>query len=133
MNEIYGKLEARGLNPYFGFMHRDKEKHPTLASDFMEEWRATIVDTLVIGMINGNEIHKNQFYRDTDEPGCFITKEGLKTYIGKLKKRLQTEVKYLSTVEYPVSFRRAMDLQISSLIEAMTNKDAGIYCPVEIR
>ena len=28
MNEIYGKIEAKGLNPYFGFMHRDAEKHP---------------------------------------------------------------------------------------------------------
>ena len=32
MNEIYGKIEEKGLNPYFGFMHRDAEKHPTLAS-----------------------------------------------------------------------------------------------------
>ena len=32
MNEIYGKLENRGLNPYFGFMHQDREKHPTLVT-----------------------------------------------------------------------------------------------------
>ena len=23
MNEIYGKIEEKGLNPYFGFIHRD--------------------------------------------------------------------------------------------------------------
>ena len=48
MNEIYGKLENRGLNPYFGFMHQDREKHPTLASDLMEEWRSVIVDAVVM-------------------------------------------------------------------------------------
>ena len=32
MNEIYGKIQSKGLNPYFGFIHRDKEKHPTLAA-----------------------------------------------------------------------------------------------------
>lgn len=58
MNEIYGKIEAKGLNPYFGFMHRDKERHPTLASDLMEEWRAVIVDSTVMSMVNGHEIQK---------------------------------------------------------------------------
>lgn len=38
MNELYCKIEMKGLNPYFGFIHRDAEKHPTLASDMMEEW-----------------------------------------------------------------------------------------------
>ena len=31
MNEVYCKIEMKGLNPYFGFIHRDAEKHPTLA------------------------------------------------------------------------------------------------------
>ena len=39
MNELYCKIEMKGLNPYFGFIHRDAEKHPTLASDMMEECR----------------------------------------------------------------------------------------------
>ena len=42
MNEVYCKIEMKGLNPYFGFIHRDAEKHPTLASDMIEEWRAII-------------------------------------------------------------------------------------------
>ena len=33
MNEVYCKIEMKGLNPFFGFIHRDAEKHPTLASD----------------------------------------------------------------------------------------------------
>ena len=37
LNEIYGKLEARGLNAYFAFLHADRENHPALASDLMEE------------------------------------------------------------------------------------------------
>lgn len=37
LNEFYGKIEGKGLNPYFGVMHSDHEKHPTLASDLMEK------------------------------------------------------------------------------------------------
>ena len=40
MYELYGELENKGLCPYVGFMHSDRERHPTLASDLMEEWRA---------------------------------------------------------------------------------------------
>lgn len=50
------EVVIKGLNPYFGFMHRDSEKHPTLASDLMEEWRATIVDATVVSLINSREI-----------------------------------------------------------------------------
>lgn len=133
MNELYGKIEAKGLNPYFGFMHRDKEKHPTLASDMMEEWRAVIVDSTVMSMINGHEIHKEDFMIDVEEPGCFLTRSGLKTYLSKLEKKLQTEVRYLSYVDYAVSFRRGISLQLDMLVKAIEADDASIYKPIEIR
>lgn len=133
MNELYGKIEAKGLNPYFGFMHRDKEKHPTLASDMMEEWRAVIVDATVMSMINGHEIHKDDFITNVEEPGCFLTRNGIKTYLSKLEKKLQTEIRYLSYIDYAVSFRRGIALQLDLLVKAIETEDASIYKPIEIR
>lgn len=133
MNEVYCKIEMKGLNPYFGFIHRDAEKHPTLASDLMEEWRAVIVDATAMSMINGHEIQKEDFIFDCDSPGCYLTKEGLKLYLNKLEKKFQTEVRYLSYVEYPVSFRRAIFLQMEQLVKAIENKDASLYQPIIIR
>lgn len=133
MNELYSKIEAKGLNPYFGFMHRDKEKHPTLASDMMEEWRAVIVDSTVMSMINGHEIQKEDFVMDLEEPGCFLTRDGLKTYLSKLEKKLQTEVRYLNYVDYAVSFRRGIALQMDRLVKAIEAEDASLYKPIEIR
>lgn len=133
MNELYSKIEAKGLNPYFGFMHRDREMHPTLASDMMEEWRSVIVDATVMSMINGHEIDKEDFTKDLDEPGCFISRDGIKKYISKLEKKLQTESKYLTYVDYPVSFRRGIALQIDRLAKAIEENDATIYQPIEIR
>lgn len=133
MNELYGQIEMKGLNPYFGFMHRDKEKHPTLASDMMEEWRAVIVDSTVMSLVNGHEIHKEHFYFDTENPGCFLTREGMRIFLAKLEKKLQTEVRYLDYVDYAASFRRSINLQLESLIKAMESEDASIYKPVRIR
>jgi CRISPR-associated protein Cas1 len=133
MNEIYSKIEEKGLNPYFGFMHRDKENHPTLASDMMEEWRAVIADATAMSMINGHEIQKEDFISNLDEPGCYLTKNGIKLYLSKIEKKLQTEVKYLDYVDYPVSFRRGIALQMDKLVKAIENEDATLYNPIEIR
>lgn len=133
MNEVYCKIEMKGLNPYFGFLHRDAEKHPTLASDMMEEWRAVIVDATVMSMINGHEIHKEHFISDLEEPGYYLTKDGLKLYLNKLEKKFQTSVRYLKYVDYPVSFRRAILLQMEQLVKAIEKGDANLYEPLVIR
>lgn len=133
MNEIYSVIENKGLNPYFGFIHRDHENHPTLASDLMEEWRAVLVDSLVMSLINGHEISLEEFYYDIDQPGCFINRDGLKIYIKRMEKKLSTVTKYIEALEYGVSFRNAMVFQMDSLIRAMSSRDAALYVPIRIR
>jgi len=134
LNEIYNEIENRGLNPYFGFMHQDHEKHPTLASDLLEEWRAALIDSLSMSLINGHELLEEHFVLGTiEKPGCFLTKEGLKIYLKKLEKKLQTKVNYLSYAPYPVTFRRAIALQTARLAKAISEGDASVYEPLIIR
>ena len=133
LNEIYGKLEGKGLNPYFGVLHQDHEKHPTLASDLMEEWRPVLVDSLALSLLNGHEIAAEEFYQEDFKPGVFLTKHGFKTYISKLEEKFHTTSKYISYVDYDVSFRRAMDLQIQQLCYAIESGDPSLYMPVRIR
>lgn len=133
LNEIYGKLEARGLNPYFGFMHKDREKHPTLASDLMEEWRALLIDSTVMSLINGNEIDIEGFVFSEAPKAVFLKDETFKIFINKLENKLRTKNKYLSYVEYSTGFRQAIDLQIGELIKAIENENADYYKPIIIR
>lgn len=133
MNELYGKLEAKGLNPYFGIMHSDREKHPTLASDLMEEWRAVLIDSTALSMLNGHELLREDFYYGTDQPGVFLAKDAFKKYVQKLETKFRTESRYLTYVDYSVSFRRAMDLQINQFVRAIEGHDPAQYTPVMIR
>lgn len=133
MNEIYSAVEQKGLNPYFGFLHRDHENHPTLVSDLLEEWRAVLIDATVMSLINGHEIHKDDFEFDSENPGCFITKNGLKIFLNKLNSKLQSKMKYLPYVDYPVSFQQGILLQANALVHAIENQNADLYHPVEIR
>ena len=133
LNEIYGKLEGKGLNPYFGILHKDREKHPTLASDLMEEWRAVLVDSLAMSLLNGHELKIDSFYRDNESKAVYLTKEGFKIFIDKMEKKLHTDNNYLSYVDYRVSFRRALDLQVNQLCQAIETGDPKLYKPVLIR
>lgn len=133
LNELYGKIEGNGLNPYFGIMHSDREKHPTLASDLMEEWRAVLIDSVALSMLNGHELLRKDFYSGIDQPGVFLEKDAFKKYVQKLETKFRTESRYLTYVDYSVSFRRAMDLQINQFICAIEEQNPNQYIPVTIR
>ena len=133
LNELYGKIEGKGLNPYFGIMHKDREKHPTLASDLMEEWRAVLIDTTALSMLNGHELTTDNFYTDTEYPGVYLDKEGLRKYIQKLEMKFRADNKYLSYINYRVSFRRALDMQVNQLVKVIETGDVNEYSPVIIR
>ena len=133
LNEIYGKIEGKGLNPYFGMMHKDREKHPTLASDLMEEWRAVLIDSTALSMLNGHELLKEDFYSGIDRPGVYLERGGFEKYVQKLETKFRTENRYLTYVDYSVSFRKAMDLQINQFVKAIETEEVDAYTPVVIR
>ena len=133
MYEIYGELENHGLNPYVGFVHQDREKHPTLASDMMEEWRAILVDSAVMSLVQGNEIDREQFFYNEENGGCFLTREGMKTFLSKMEKKLHMEAKYINHIAGRMSFRRAIWHQLGMLVRAIETGDVEEYVPLRIR
>lgn len=131
-NEIYGCLESRGLNPYCGFLHEDRDNHPSLVSDMIEEWRAPIVDATVLSLVQGNEITINQF--DYLEDGsCRMNKEAITIFLSKMEHKMYTEMNYLSYLSKPVSFRRALWHQAEKLAKAIDNNNPNVYIPVYLR
>lgn len=133
INEICGKLESRGLNPYFGVFHQDKERHATLASDLLEEWRAILIDSTMMSLMNGKEIAKTDFYREEGSDAVFLTDEGLKICLSKLEKKINATNHYLEELKEPTTFRQAIGFQIEKLIRAIENRDVSLYEPILIR
>ena len=133
MYEIYGCIENRGLHPYAGFLHQDKERHPTLASDLMEEWRAVIVDSVVLSLIQGNEVQSDMFIKDDETGGIFLNNDAMRIFIKKMEKKLITEMNYLSCTSYRTSFRRGLWLQTGEMLKAIEQEDPSLYEPIRIR
>lgn len=132
-NEIYGEIENRGLSPYIGFLHSIHDNHPTLASDMMEEWRAIIVDSVVMSLIQGHEIKIEHFYTDTETKGVFFTNEGMKIFIHKLEDKFSSSANYLCSNEKALHFRRGIYLQSLAILRAIMDKNTDEYIPITIR
>lgn len=66
-------LQGVGLDPYVGFLHRDRPGRVSLALDMMEEFRAALIDRFVLTLLNRGEIKQKDFI--TEASGAVRLKE----------------------------------------------------------
>jgi CRISPR-associated protein Cas1 len=60
-NETKSALEGVGLDPFFGFLHKDRPGRPSLALDMMEEFRPLLCDRLALNLVNRRQINSSGF------------------------------------------------------------------------
>ena len=123
MNELYCKNRNEGVKSILPDLYIEMLKSIPHWQDMMEEWRAVVVDATVMSMINGHEISKEDFVFNLEQPGCYLTKTGLKLYLNKLERKFQTEIRYLKYVDYPVSFRRGILLQMEQVNQKQLRRE----------
>jgi len=90
-NEIASALTGVGLDPYVGFLHRDRPGRTSLALDMLEELRSVFVDRFVISLINLKQVKASGFKRG--ENGAVIMDEDTrKTVLAAWQSRKQEEI-----------------------------------------
>lgn len=60
-NETKSALEGVGLDPFVGFLHKDRPGRPSLALDVMEEFRPLLCDRLALNLVNRRQIDSSGF------------------------------------------------------------------------
>ena len=81
-------LCAVGLDPYVGFLHRDRPGRTSLALDLMEEQRSVRADRFVISLINNRVMQPKHFIFKENET-CLMDDEGRKTFLSAWQERKQ--------------------------------------------
>lgn len=61
LSELAGLLEACGFDVFLGFFHSTKYGRASLATDMIEEFRAPVIDRLVLYLINQGVLRPDQF------------------------------------------------------------------------
>jgi CRISPR-associated protein Cas1 len=79
---VFALIRAYGLHPYVGFLHSVKHGHPSLVSDIMEEFRAPIVDAVVLNLILRGSLKREDFMLP-DEEGlpCLLKDRAVRIFI----------------------------------------------------
>lgn len=90
-NHILARLELAGFDTYAGVFHVNNDRHPSLASDLIEEFRAPIIDSLVLWLINSRVIHPDDDF-DYADGGCFLQEDGRRKYLRHFVQRMNETI-----------------------------------------
>lgn len=83
-------LEAVGLDPAAGFLHRDRPGRPSLALDLMEELRPVLADRLALSLINRRQLRVRDFDRK-DGGAVLLGDEARRTVLTAWQERKREE------------------------------------------
>ncbi|MCD6393629.1 MAG: type I-C CRISPR-associated endonuclease Cas1 [Planctomycetes bacterium] len=91
VHDVSAALEAVGLDPAVGFLHRDRPGRPSLALDLMEEFRSYLADRMVLSLINRQQV-KPAGFRTTESGAVVMNDKTRKTVLVAWQKRKQEEI-----------------------------------------
>lgn len=116
-NRMFAAVNIVGLDPYQGFFHQCKYGHAALVSDLIEEWRAIVVDSIVLTVINRREIKPGDFQHGGHGPR--LTKAALTRFLTRFDARVNETV-LLPGVLGKTTYRRAFELQVRQLARVIS-------------
>ncbi|MBF0132045.1 MAG: type I-C CRISPR-associated endonuclease Cas1 [Magnetococcales bacterium] len=91
MHDVRSALEGVGLDPQAGFLHRFRPGRASLALDLMEEFRAPVVDRLVLSLINRGQLAPGEFKQESGG-GVIMSDDARRIVITAYQKRKQEEI-----------------------------------------
>ncbi len=92
-HDVESALEAVGLDPCVGFLHRDRSGRPSLALDIMEELRPVSADRLVLSLINLQRV-KGTGFRRTESGAVLMDDSTRKEVLTAYQERKREEIQH---------------------------------------
>jgi len=92
-NDISSALSAVGLDPFVGFLHKDRPGRRSLALDLIEELRAPLADRFVLKLINMRQLEAKDFMK-RENGAVILNDDGRKTLLSEWQKRKNEELEH---------------------------------------
>jgi len=99
-NHLLALIELQGLDPYYACLHQAHDGHAALASDLIEEFRAPIVDSLVLWLVNSKVVNAQKDF-DYRDGGCYLNDSGRRKYLQAFLQRMEEEIQTDSGEKQP--------------------------------
>jgi len=91
VHDVESALEAVGLDPGVGFLHRDRPGRPGLALDLMEELRPYLADRLALSLINRQQV-KSAGFTKQESGAVMMDDDTRKTVLVAWQERKKEEI-----------------------------------------
>lgn len=128
-NHLLHLLEAGGLDPFWGCLHQERSKYAALASDLVEEFRAPLVDALVLTLIHQHAIDPVDDFEFRDG-GCYLNSRGVKKFCRAFTERMDTEIERETGKKQPRWY--LLNQQITAY-KNFLDRTSSQYQPYQIR
>jgi len=91
VHDTTAALEAVGLDPAVGYLHRDRPGRPSLGLDLVEEMRPVVADRLALSLVNRRQVQASGFQK-TEGGGVVMDDATRKEVLVAYQKRKQEEI-----------------------------------------
>ncbi len=129
--QIYTFVKTWGLHPNWANLHQSIHCDSPLVWDLMAEFRAPLVDELVLDLVNSNILTPEDFTTQEHYLGgrVYLYPEGLRTFIQYWEDKLQAQIVHPHAGK--VSCRRCLELQVCSYITCLL--EDVFYRPLHVK
>lgn len=90
-NDIRAAIESVGLDPYVGFLHRDRPGRASLALDLMEELRPVMADRVALSLVNRKQVNAKGFIMK-ESGGVLMTDETRQKVLQEWQEKKKEEI-----------------------------------------
>lgn len=90
-HDVVSALEAVGLDPAVGYLHRDRPGRPGLALDLVEEFRPFLADRLALSLVNRQQL-KDKDFAKTESGAVRMSDEARKKLLQAYQERKQEKI-----------------------------------------
>jgi CRISPR-associated protein Cas1 len=94
-----------------GTLHAPRAGHAALASDLIEEFRAPVVDTVVMATVLGERIQPSDFVLGDDGQTCLLNEHARRTFVRDLTDKLRSSLMH-PVAKVRMDYHRAMHWQV---------------------
>ena len=130
--ELEASVLLVGLDPYLGFLHGTAYGRPSLALDLVEEFRAIVVDAVVLRCLNSEIITPADFTPgETPERPVVLGDDGRRRFLQAFETRVSTPITHPVTGE-KMTYRRAFEIQTRLLARCLRDQEPR-YRPFLVR
>jgi CRISPR-associated protein Cas1 len=125
-NVVEAAVHVVGLDPYLGALHAPEHGRPSLVCDLQEEFRAPVVDALVVAVVNRGLVDAGDFEDAGEGQPVVMKREAVRGLVQAFERRMARAVLY-EPIGKRLPLRGIVEQQVRRFARALL--EGGEYVP----